>query len=248
MGGKSPKTPSLNTQTTFSSQNDIFNELEPPSKPEDASQSSSASSIQPGQKTPSLPVSWATQTQKKSPEDYARDRAKYEQYFQGNRILPIPELITIVENKTLSFIVTDIKTRRLAGIRKETFKELLRVAGIPAKYFCRRSFATWDVLLPLEELAVKLASSTITSKHFWLQPEYMGRRRVKVTVCNVPIQLSADVIAAYLTEYGNVENVIKAKSTSGTAYGDHVPKQDGVPIDSTYNWVRKPNDDGGCWG
>ena len=175
----SSKTPLQNTQTTFSSQKDIFNELEPSSKLEDVSQSSSASSIQPKQKAPSLPVPWATQ---KSPEAYARDRAKYAQYFQGNRILPIPELIKKVENKTLSFIITDIKTRRLAGIRKETLEELLRAAGIPAKYFCKRSFATWDVLLPSEELAVKLASKTITSKHFQLQPEYMGRRRIKVTV------------------------------------------------------------------
>ena len=142
----------------FALQNDIFNELEPHSKLEDASQSSSASSIQPGQKAPSLPVSWATQTNKKSPEDYARDKAKYAQYFQGNRILPIPELIKKVENKTLSFIITDNKTKR---------------------------------------------------------------RRIKVTVCNVPIQLSEDVIAAYLTEYGDVEVMIKAKSTNGTAHGDH---------------------------
>ena len=74
---------------------------------------------------------------------------------------------------------------------------------------------------PSEEQAVKLASNTITSKHFRLHAEYMGRRRIKVTVCNVPIQLSADVIAAYLTEYRHVEDVIKAKSTSGIAHGDH---------------------------
>ena len=40
-------------------------------------------------------------------------------------------------------------------------------------------------------------------------------------MCNVPIQLSEDVIAAYLTEYGDVENVAKAKSTNGIAHGDH---------------------------
>ena len=40
-------------------------------------------------------------------------------------------------------------------------------------------------------------------------------------MCNVPIQLRTDVIAAYLTEYRHVEDVIKAKSTSGTAHGDH---------------------------
>ena len=142
----------------------MFNDLEPPSKPEDLSQSSSVSSIQPALKVPSMPVSQVAQTHTKSPEDYAKDRAKYAQFFQGNRILPIPELIKEVEPKTLSFILTDIKTRKLAGIKKETFEELLRVAGIPAKYVCRRSFATWDVLLLSEELAVNLASTNITAR------------------------------------------------------------------------------------
>ena len=109
----------------------------------------------------------------------------------------------------------------MAGIRKETFEELLRAAGIPAKYFCRCSFATLDVLLPSEGLAVKLARNNITSKHFRLQPEYMERRWIKVTVSNVPIQISGDVIAAYLTECGDVEEVAKAKSTNGTAHGNH---------------------------
>ena len=131
--------------------------------------------------------------------------------------MPISELVKEIEPKTLSYIITDIKTRRLAGIKKETFGELLKAAGIPAKYFCRRNFANWDVLLPSEEMAVKVARSNITSK-YRLQPKYMGRRRIKVTVCNVPIQLSGDVIAAFLTEYGDVEEVVKAKSTNGMAH------------------------------
>ena len=73
-------------------------------------------------------------------------------------------------------MVTDIKTRRLAGIRKETYEDLLKAAGIPAKYYCKRSFATWDILLPNEELATNLARGNITSKYFRLQPEYMGRK------------------------------------------------------------------------
>ena len=98
---------------------------------------------------------------------------------------------------------------------------MLKEAGIPARYFCRRSFATWDNLLPSEELAVKLTRSNISSKFFRLQPEYMGNRRIKVTVCNVPIQISGDVLAAYLSEYGDVEDVMTAKSTSVTAHGDY---------------------------
>ena len=118
--------------------------------------------------------------------------------------------------------MTDLKTRRLAGIKKETFEDLLKAAGVPAKYYCRRSFATWDVLLPSEDLATKLAGDNITSKYFRLQPEYMGRRKIKITVCNVPIQLNEDVLAVYLSIYGDTEDIVKAKSANGTAYGDYI--------------------------
>ena len=88
--------------------------------------------------------------------------------------------------------------------------------------FCRRSFATWDVLVPSEEVAKKLAGGNITTCFFRLQPEYRGKRRIKVTVCNVTTQLSCDVLAAYLSIYGGVEQVSQVTSTRGTAYGDYV--------------------------
>ena len=53
------------------------------------------------------------------PEDYVKKREQYAKYFIGNRILPIPELVEIVQPKTISFIVTDINTRRLAGTKKK---------------------------------------------------------------------------------------------------------------------------------
>ena len=56
--------------------------------------------------------------------------------------------------------------------------------------------------MPSEEQAAKLAGGNITSKYFRLQPEYMGRRRIKITVCNVPIALNEEVLAAYLIKYG----------------------------------------------
>ena len=60
--------------------------------------------------------------EKKSPEDYANERAKYPQFFIGNRILPIPELVETVQPKIISFIVKDLKTMRLAGIKKRALK------------------------------------------------------------------------------------------------------------------------------
>ena len=214
-------------ESTPTTQEDIFLSQEKPEWPSlpgtSAENLTPASTIPPAQKVPSIPVSWSTQKNKKLPQDYKKDRVeKYAQYFKGNRILPIPELVEAVQPKTLSLIVSDIKTRRLAGLKKDKFEEILKAAGIPARYFCRRSFATWDILLPSQELATKLASNnSINTKQYRLQPEYMGRRRIKVTVCNVPIQLSGDVLAAFLSDYGDVEEFTTMKSPSGTAHGDY---------------------------
>ena len=163
-----------NTQPN--TQQDIFNGLNPssekqelPSLPRTSSESlTMASTIPPAQKVASIPVSWSTQANKKSLQDYKKNRAeKYAQYFQGNRILPILELVEAVKPKTLSLIVTDIKTRILAGLKKEKFEELLKAVKIPARYFCRCSFATWDVLLLSQELATKLTgNSSITTKYY----------------------------------------------------------------------------------
>ena len=119
-------------------------------------------------------------------------------------------------------MVTDLKTKRVAGIKKDTFEGLLKAVDIPAKYYCRRSFATWDVLLPSEDFAAKLAGENVISKYFRVQPEYMGRRKIRITVCNVPIQLNEEVLAAYLTKHGEIEDITKAKSVNGTTHGDYI--------------------------
>ena len=40
-------------------------------------------------------------------------------------------------------------------------------------------------------------------------------------MCNVPIQLNGEVLAAYLSEYGDIEDITTSKSSSGTAHGDY---------------------------
>ena len=41
-------------------------------------------------------------------------------------------------------------------------------------------------------------------------------------MCNVPIQLNEQVLAAYLSNYRDIEDIVKAKSTNGTAHGDYI--------------------------
>ena len=91
---------------------------------------------------------------------------KHAKYFKENEILPIPELVEAMEPKTMSFVVTDLRTRGFTGLKKESFEEVLKTAGILAMYFYRGRFATRDVLLPSEDIAKKLATNNITTKYF----------------------------------------------------------------------------------
>ena len=160
-------------------------------------------------------------SQQRGPEDYERDRVgKYAKYFKENEILPIPEIVKQLEPRILSLVISDIKTKRLVGLKKETFEDLLKKAGIPCQYFCRKGFATWGVLLPTEEQAAKAAAMNIMTKNFRLQPEYKGTRRHRVTICNDPAYITGDFLASYLSAYGQVEEINLLRSPAGTAYGD----------------------------
>ena len=160
--------------------------------------------------------------QQRGPEEHEADRVgRFAKYFKGNEILPIPEIVDKIAPRVLSLVVSDLKTKRLVGLTKEVFEDLIRKAGIPCQYFCRKSFATWDVLLPTEKQAAKVAESDVITKNFRLQPEYKGTRRLRVTVCNVPAIITGEVLAAYLSAYGHVEEFNLLRSPAGTACGDY---------------------------
>ena len=185
--------------------------------PGDTTETSQGSPIQPAQKSPT-----AWKGQQRGPEEHEADRVgRFAKYFKGNEILPIPEIVDKIAPRVLSLVVSDLKTKRLVGLTKEVFEDLIRKAGIPCQYFCRKSFATWDVLLPTEKQAAKVAESDVITKNFRLQPEYKGARRLRVTVCNVPAIITGEVLAAYLSAYGHVEEFNLLRSPAGTAYGDY---------------------------
>ena len=189
----------------------------PADSPKTTQETTQDSPIQPAQKSP---TPW--KGQQKGPADYERDRVeKYAKYFKGNEILPIPELVEKLTPRILSLVVSDLKTKKLVGLKRETFEELLKKVGIPCQYFCRKSFATWDVLLPTEDQAAKLAANNVTTKYFRLQPEYRGTCRLRVTICNVPAHITGEVLAAYLSSHGQVEELNLLRTPTGTAYGDY---------------------------
>ena len=166
-----------------------------------------------------LALGYSTRTENTSSAYYASllgNKKEKLRTVNGMEIFPILGLVAETKTKTLSCIITDLRNRRLARIRKDIFKELLKSPGILCRYFCRWSFATWDVLLPSE----KLAGSNVTTKNFWLQLEYKGIRQIRITACSVPVQLNGDVIAAYMSAYGNVKEVTMVRSADRTAHSD----------------------------
>ena len=55
----------------------------------------------------------------KMTEEHESDRVgKYAPYFQGNTILRILDLVAAMEPMTLFLIVADLRTRSLAGLKK----------------------------------------------------------------------------------------------------------------------------------
>ena len=84
----------------------------------------------PGKKPVESPKTLTTfviwRLQLKTPEEYERDRTeKYAQYFQGNNILPISEITQALEPWTLSFVITDLRIKSLAGLKNDNFENLL---------------------------------------------------------------------------------------------------------------------------
>ena len=80
----------------------------------------------------------------------------------------------------------------------------------------------WDILLPSSDQAGKVTLSNIMTKFFRLQPEYLGTRRIWVTVCNIPAFITGEVLATFLSAYGCVEEINLLRSAAGMAYEDYV--------------------------
>ena len=99
--------------------------------------SESDSPIQPGHgEKPPSPVKTPWKVQQKNPEEYEKDRVgKYAQYFKGDEILPIPEILEKLEPRILSLVVTDLKTRRLVGLKKKALKTSFGKQAFPVNTF-----------------------------------------------------------------------------------------------------------------
>ena len=92
--------------------------------------------MSPPDSSPSTPAStW--KVKQRDPEEYDRDRmGKYTEFFVGNEILPIPEIMDKIEPQIVLLVVTDLKSRRLVGLKRENFEEVL---AFPVNIFAAKA-------------------------------------------------------------------------------------------------------------
>ena len=91
--------------------------------------------------SPLSPLSDAWRPKQKDPEEYERDRVgKYAPFIQGDTILPIPDYVEALESRIIFFIISTINAKKLAGICREIFEEMMRISGISCRYFRRRGY------------------------------------------------------------------------------------------------------------
>ena len=129
------------------SQCDLVQDTEPSPKPEDLSLSSS--SIPLAQIPPTNPISWSTQiqNQKRNPRTMkATESMSMQNIFKITKSCQFPELVQAVEPKTLLFVVTDIKTRRLADLKKRNIRRNLKERRHPREIHLQKRFCNLECL------------------------------------------------------------------------------------------------------
>lgn len=65
-------------------------------------------------------LAWTEDRSKKDANYYAQHYDKYDDYARVNEFLSIPETLEAVNTKATSLLTTDVKTRKLIGVSRET--------------------------------------------------------------------------------------------------------------------------------
>lgn len=120
------------------------------------------------------PSAWNKNRLKKDVGYYDRMKEEYCEYIKRNELLTIWEALNVVSTRTISFLMVDVKTRKLIGVSRKAIEEALKYLKIAPKILTKWSNAMWDILLALEEEAKNLAGIILMTNSLWLQIEYIG--------------------------------------------------------------------------
>lgn len=90
-------------------------------------------------------------------------REEYQNYIKGNKLLTILKTLNAI-TRTISLLMTDVKTCRLVGVSRDDIEEALKCLKIIPKMLSIYSNAMWDILLATEEKTKQLTRNILMTK------------------------------------------------------------------------------------
>lgn len=119
---------------------------------------------------------------KKDAAYYDRMREKYLDFIKGNKLLTILEALNSVTTMIISLLMTDVKTCKLVGVSREAIEEAFKSLTRPN--------VIWDILLATKDESKQIAGNILMTKALWLQTEYMGTHRTRISLLWVPMDIT----------------------------------------------------------
>ena len=118
--------------------------------------------------------------------------------------IDLPKLKEI-ETKMMSILLVDRKQKRVVRSNKDVVIKSLASLGVNVEQIVKGDgFALWDILLPSAEDCLNLLKRDLHTRDYTLRVEYLGRRRTRVAVYEVPSYVSGEVVGAFLMKYGDI--------------------------------------------
>ena len=139
-----------------------------------------------------------------SAQDFKIHLRKYSDYYDGQEFLKAPDTPNL-EARTVALVTYSLVLRQKVALTKPKLEAALVSKGFRGIAFHRLSFTMWKVLFDTEATAKAVAADNILTKELKLLPEYMGKKKTRITVHNVPFEIPSEQIGAFFSMYCDVE-------------------------------------------
>ena len=137
-------------------------------------------------------------------EDFVKRCRKYAHLVTDNGLLlDLPKLQSI-EQRMVSVFATDIKLKRIVRANKDLVLKSMTSLGVRVESITKGSGYLWDLLLPTPDDCLSLLRRDLVTKDHSFRVEYMGKRKTKVVVFEVPPFASGEQVGAFILRYGDL--------------------------------------------
>ena len=140
--------------------------------------------------------------------EFVRNCHNYAHLVKKGGIMVDEVELKSIEKKMVSIFVIDRKINKIVRSTKDIVMKSLAGMGIKIEQIIKgNGFAMWDILLASEEECLALTKRDLHTKDHILRVVYLGRRRTRVTVFEVPRYVNGETVGAFLLTYGDIVGV-----------------------------------------